>query len=408
MDINEIRKYFYESNDYVIRIRNDNDIVYYHGIKVFTIKNDSIELSEKIFNVNKRIFEKYENATAEALKNIREKIKGFLAVKGNANIAFNESDSEAYSKKAKENAIKEIEGKIRGNKDLNKYFEFVKDKYTLKLIQKCEPDELAEIECSVLEYFVFDYAHRGWKKPTFNLFEAKTKLNKLYINNGRLVLGKNGNIDITDKAVQEAVKMYETYAYEAEKNYQHLFMTDEKIKYKADEFKDILRFEEEYSIKGGRVDNIFLKFNCNAPANLYLIELKYGSSVIDGSNGVKKHLEDIKVLMNNRDKLDEIRENINYRLRWINANTSSEYIEINTFNNVNFWIVIGYADKDEKLSKKSVEQKLKEINKKGEISNLIKELEQLDCGVKIFLDETEFSADKISLTDAEFEPWLYD
>ena len=422
MDINEIRKYFYESNDYVIRIRKNKDgevadIVYYRGIKIFTITKTQLALSEKIFNINDKIYKKSKKnkkATAKALINIREKIKGFLKVKGTANIAFKESDSEAYSKEDKENAIKEIEGKIRNNKELSKYFEFVKDKdkYTLKLTQNCEPEEPAEIECDVLECFVSDYAHRGWKKPAFNLFEAKIKLNKLYINNGRLVLGKNGDIDITDKAVQEAVKTYEKYAYEAEKNYQHLFMTDEKIKYKADEFKDILRFEEEYYIAdrtdSGRIDNIFIKYNGDKTADLYLIELKYGNKVLDGDHGIIDHLEDIKDLMSDKAKLsrsdfmDKLIARINYRTEQINEISNKKYDEINSFRNVYFWIVIGYSN-----DKADIENTLNGLN--DGIKSRVENLSEYNCNVKILLDKTEFSqADKISLTKEKFEPWTYD
>lgn len=435
MNLNELRKYFYESSDYVIRIRNDNDIVYYRGIKIFFIKDNFLELSGNIFNVNKKIFDKYgenEAATAEALnKNIRNKIKGFLTVKDSAKIVFNESTSETYSVADKDSVREQIEEHIRNNEKLNKYFQYDKEKikiksknndidkekyrYFLKLIRKCEPDETAEAECSLLKYFVSaDYYYKkGWTKPTFDLFEAKIKLNELYINNGRLVLCKNGDEEITDEAVREAVKAYEEYAYEAEKNYQHLFMTDNKIRYKANEFNGIFRFEEEYAIEGGRVDNIFVKFNGSSSPDLYLIELKYGSKVIGGSNGVLKHLKDIKTLMGDKNKIDEIKNNINNRISWINENVpGEEYNAVDKFNNIHFWVIIGYAESEAmkgQLKKESVEKRLKGINKKKKISDLMLELEKCECSVKIFLDKTEFSeSEKISLTDAKLEPWTYD
>lgn len=416
MDLNEIRKYFYESNDYVIRIRKNKkdeiqDIVYYHGIKLFTITKTLIKLSVDIFNINDDLVKanKDKGAAVKELKAIREKVKGLLSVKNDAKIVFKKSPSSSYSEEDVKDTIDGVKNLIKYNKKLN-----YDEENTILRLQDFELDELPEIEYDIFNHFVYEYHKKGWVKPAFNLFEAKIKLNKLYINNSRLVLGKNGDAEITDEAVREAVKMYEAYAYEAEKNYQHLFMIDKRIESKTDEFNGIFRFEEEYYIadntSSGRIDNVFIKYNNDKTADLYLIELKYGNKVLAGKDkhGIIDHLKDIEDLMSDKEKIsrsdfmDTLIARVDYRTEQINKISNKKYEKIKSFRNVYFWIVIGYSnDKDD------IKEVLGEL--KSGIKSRVENLKKYDCNIKIFLDKTEFSeSDKIRLTDAKFEPWSYD
>ena len=58
MELNKLRKYFYEckndnnEKELVIRIRKDGDKVYYRGIKIFDISDGSLKLSDNIFHLS--------------------------------------------------------------------------------------------------------------------------------------------------------------------------------------------------------------------------------------------------------------------------------------------------------------------------------------------------------------------
>lgn len=181
--------------------------------------------------------------------------------------------------------------------------------------------------------------------------------------------------------------------------------------------------EEKRSQKNikGRIDNTFVEDD-----KAVFVEIKYGTGVIDKSNGIHKHLIDIYSCLN-MDKegiLKEYEERVNVRNK-IETNKNSN-IKIN---NIRYDIVCIYdknKENDKNLSKKAVEEKIDSIYYKNcygakikrkdiklcknhndniickhtdyycekllymNIPELIEKIKELGCNVKIILVDNEF------------------
>ncbi len=160
---------------------------------------------------------------------------------------------------------------------------------------------------------------------------------------------------------------------------------------KLEDFKNIYRFEEEYytSEKNetnddkGRIDCVFAKIDENSKdsfnTEIYLIELKVDENVIDGTNGINKHLIDIEKL-----KFDTFIKNlesrINYRINVLEEYASISSIKINP-KKFNFWTIVAISDKNhaEQVAEKLIKLTDKEkIDKEIDSGNLPKESKVID------------------------------
>ncbi len=449
MELKELRNYFYKHKDYVIRIRKDSpDIVYYHGNKAFVIlKKDEkhdyerLTLIPNIFLINdatlKQIEKNHPNISDEELKEkvvdtlsiMRNSIKDLMFIKDNAKIKLKKSSSPSFDK---EDVINNLDN-ILNSFSYAKYFK--KEGNSLEL-NRSDLEDLTSLEYDIFYAFVRDDKYKtlkssngmrnGWNKPDFDLYGFKEiPISSLYVKeNNKLVLIN----DITNINVNEAIEQYEKSAYEEEKNYQYLFMIDEDtINSKHEDFKNIIHFEQEYynyekgynkvDDEKGRIDVVFLNTNDRKEGDVYLIELKYNDNVLDGSNGIHKHLIDIEKVINfnSQNFKDNIIKRVNYRFKELDINK-----EIESINNINFWIVIGY----EEDKKDTINMMLKDFNDSKNFASIkkkyelpedskplyehIKKLKDLDCEVHIFLDKTSSrnnKSDHISLTNDPFEEY---
>ena len=451
MNLKELRKYFYEHKDYVIRIREDSpDIVYYHGNKAFEIlkkdkKNDDerLTLIPNIFLINdatlKQIEKNNPNISDEKLKEevvntlskMRNSVKDLMFIKDKAKIKLKKSTSKVFDK---EDVINNLDN-ILNSFSYAKYFK--KEENSLEL-NKPYLEDLTSLEYDIFYAFVRDDKYKifkssngmrnGWCKPDFDLYDfKKIPISNLFINqNNELVLMN----DITNISINKAIEQYEQVAYEEEKNYQYLFMINEDtINNKHNDFKNIIHFEQEYynyeqgynkvDDEKGRIDVVFLNVNDRKEGEVYLIELKYNDNVLDGSNGIHKHLIDIEKVINSNAQnfKDNIIKRVNYRFKELDINK-----EIESINSINFWIVIGY----EEDRKDTINMMLKEFNDVKNFASIkkkyelpkgskplyehIKKLKDLDCEVHIFLDKTNSrnnKNDRIRLTNEPFEEYNY-
>ena len=455
MELKELRNYFYKHKDYVIRIREDSkDLVYYHGNKAFEIlKEDDeynyerIKLIPNIFLINDANIKQIKNdnpgisdidlkeETIKTLSKMRNLVKDLMYIKKDANIKLKKSSSKAFDEEKVINNLNNILNTF----SYDKYFKKEGDNLILK---EPYPEDLTRLEYDVFYAFVRDKKNKifkthngmrnGWCKPEFDIYDFKEiPISSLFINqDDELVLMKN----ITNTSVNKAIEQYEKVAYEEEKNYQYLFMIDENtINSKHQEFNNIIHLEQEYynyekgfqipiydgvedkKVKRGRIDTVFLNINDKNEGEVYFIELKYNDNVLDGSNGIHKHLIDmVKVLNTNEKKfIDNLIKRVNYRFEELDINKKLESIK-----KINFWIVIGYEeDKKDTINNMLKEfndaKNFKSIKKKYELPNdskplneHIKELKDLDCEVHIFLDKVKDRTNKrehIGLTNELFE-----
>lgn len=450
MNLDNLRNYFYNNPDFVIRIReNSEDLVYYHGIKAFIInkksrrkKEETIEIVTDILQVNAELIKGISKKKAiDKVNEIRTLVKGLFGLKNKPYIKYNESTS---NYKDKEEVLEEINKYLLEELSLKKYFSYDNKKLFYKIDTL---EEFVSTEYEIVNCFTNKFVKRGWKKPDINLWEAKKiNLSDIKIDNeGNLVLKtyiKDGNeIKITQNNIKEAIEKYEKISFEEEKNYQHQFMVNKFIENKIDDFKNILRFEEEYYTSDkesgssnnndrGRIDNVFINIDNEGNGILYLIELKYGYSVLGGSNGLHKHLADIKELLTkDKDKfIVKLMDRVNYRIRSI-SKLSESYHEVKQIKKINYWVVMGYGSE---IDKKEIIRVIKEFygdysvcDRKGkkqcqkyddvikhydlpeDSASLEKEIEKTNkyCNVRIFLDDTIYDKAKpaISLKDTPFE-----
>lgn len=397
MELNEIRReYSKTDNNFIIRIRDndkENDIVYYNGIKAFEIEKEgkeyNIKIADNIFNLNKTNIEKFykdedkQGLTVEALKEAiseaRITLRDYfpkelekITIKISAN-GFASLSEENETKKEFINSVKKRIAKIQEN-----YGKYLKEKlsyekimagmtkkktknseyfvYEIQLndIKKTNSEEhiktMVNLEYDFITCFIFDENmkyKRIFTKPEFSYQEDENNVTviqrKKYNNNFKTFIKKViGDYEIQTKT-------------EKEKRYQHLFMTSNILANKYADFENIYRFEEEYytdrggeSSDRGRIDCVFVKINENINENkpnaeLYLIELKVDNKVIGSSNGVNKHLIDIKNLENNQNFISDLEKNINDRRRILEEGTE---IKIDK-NKIHFWTIIAISTEDE-------------------------------------------------------------
>ena len=116
------------------------------------------------------------------------------------------------------------------------------------------------------------------------------------------------------------------------------------------------------SIKG-RVDNIFIRNH-----TLVLVELKYGSGVIGGTNGIHKHLLDILSCFEEKNSKEEVLKEVTGYIKDRNSilkdNNMEEYVikgfenEEDKLEDIEYYIICGYQEKE------SVQNAIKDIYEK--------------------------------------------
>jgi len=113
--------------------------------------------------------------------------------------------------------------------------------------------------------------------------------------------------------------------------------------------------EKEITTRKGRIDNIFVRNK-----TLVMVELKIGTSVIAGTNGIHKHLLDLcNSLENNKEAIEEAYEVIKNKKEILEKYEGFEdYIfDIDTLDSKEYYIICGYNKKE----KKKVLNELKRI-----------------------------------------------
>lgn len=152
--------------------------------------------------------------------------------------------------------------------------------------------------------------------------------------------------------------------------------------------------EKSQSVTKGRIDNIFVKKD-----TLIMVELKMGTSVIAGTNGIHKHLLDLcNIFENNKNVLKEISNVINNRDRIINQNQQIKKYSISENNSTNlkykqYYIICGYDEKNG-ITKQSVKNEIKRVY--NETINSVEILKTVDTYRKSTLTKDNKTAKKFS------------
>lgn len=469
MELKEIRKIFYEDmtskkKDFVIRIRKSEDLIYYNGIKIFEIRDNRLKISSNIFELNDTFLEEHKedlsneysrNKIFKALAKVRLMLleTGYIKLRKKMLVRYEKSGAESY-KNREEDIIKNKELILKNvKKSLGELVKEVKvndscinkngnkmDCCSIKenLMINCDDAKsvkldkmvsLINIEYVLLNEFTnFKWSNQtkvitnksGWKKPTILIFDTvSSPINKLDVNK------VNEITSIMKNVVDEYLKV----VFEAEKVYQHQFMTNKLVlkQFKQLGIDKLYRFEEEYytfnSQKKGKIDSVFVSLDGK---DIYLIELKVNRDTIKGTNGIHKHFIDMEDLCDPKQGninpfLSKMKSAVNER----RVSLGQEKIKFDRKPNIHFWTIIAYSDKKEKeyikkemLDKYKNEANLLRIKKVLEtktgyenrvltIDKHIAKLEKMNCEVRIYFDAINYDKKikELTLKGNKFETY---
>lgn len=421
---------FHNEKNFFVRIRPDSNkdgFVYYNGIKVYTVNSRGIKANINLLKFNETNLLKVKNGEKKKddlisvlsserdyyYKNLKVKKISFQAgevAKDNKklNDALNEID--IFVKKITRN---NISGTLYCKKEhiINeKTMKKLKDPY-IEYYYEFENGISINDEYEIAKKLFLEFKEKKYDKE-YNIFkEIKFTLKEFVVeDNDKKMETIDSKIKRYISHTETFVKNYFNYTkFEDEKKYQHTFLLNAD---KTDLLKGARYFEEEYNIKddskNGRIDCIFYKINGNLITDIYLIELKVNEKVLGGSNGIHKHLTDIR---NNIDdhEFEHIKDLINYRETVLNDKITN-YSLASNFNKY-FYIIIAW----EKDKLNDVMTRLEELNnldssiyKQEDMKNYqnttIKDIYKTvnNVKVKIFIDKKRWDKSSDNL-DSEFE-----
>jgi len=395
--------------DYVVRIRvNKKDknnkveiIVYYDGRKSFEVKGDKLALDGAYFFLKgNKEFNSPTEMEIEILKALGFSFKMGSEVKSN-----NPLHKEGYkyrfyvepssAKEENKNSYSNFKEEIKEKMDIIKNALKTFDE---EIYHVCDEDNINSFYTkksdTTIDYFELQkILEVGIKNTVEQKGIKKIKLNEKM--EGTKTSYTETEYQIIDAIMKERIKAYndgltqeleqeddEEYIVEKnEKSYQQLLMNkmfdkEERNKLLAVDncpFKNSSAYEMEYHLysdnrknrnrktKKGRVDNIFI--DCN---KVLFTELKYNEKVIDGTNGIHKHLIDlINGFEKNKEALEEIYDYVcDYNEVLSYFENKNEFIipDVDRFKDEaaqkEFVIICGYHNDDKR---KDVYDKLEKI-----------------------------------------------
>lgn len=409
---------------FYLRIRENETSVYYNGIQTFILNNKDLKLNISVFVPNtKNVFENskkiksYVNIPTN-VKEDSEFLDKFFKITispKNKNIKLPFSTKESLDIKRKEEIFDQVKETI--DKSIFDEPKIADDKKNILLplkdnkVKNMDFKTLYDIKYKFLD-FTNDEKYKTNKKP--DLQSVKYTLNcKL--------MKDNIDFDELDKIMKRRINVYigqDSYNNEKdykktksdtnqEKKIQQSLTTKinnphEDIKLTNGEILFSSRtypFEMEYNIYAGhnkkketddmteeekenvrsrasingRIDNVFIDGN-----KILLTEVKYGTSVISGSNGIHKHLIDMYMCLklNRNDIVKDFNRFITERNKVLKNGKSFKFEDNDTFE---YYIICFYNNKEVtgELSKDNVKSELESwINKPvNEIKELFSYLE---------------------------------
>lgn len=416
---NKIEEGFY------LRIRENETSVYYNGIQMFTLNDKDLKLNLSVFVPNtKNIFEnsKKIKSYAKIPSNVKENseyLDKFFKITispKSKNIKLPFSTKESLDIKRKEEIFKLVKETI--DKSIFSEPKMSEDKKNIFLplkedkVKNMDFKTLYDIKYNFLD-FTNDEKYKTNKKPDMQSIK--------YTLNCKLI---KDNIDFNelDRIMKRRINVYiGQVSYNNEEDYKKTKSETNQEKKIQQSLTTIINnphadiklangeilfssstypFEMEYNIYAGhnkkketddmteeekenvrsrasingRIDNVFIDDN-----KILLTEVKYGTSVISGSNGIHKHLIDMYMCLklNREDIVKDFNRFITERNKVLKNGKSFKFEDNDTFE---YYIICFYNNKEitGKLSKEGVNKELETcINEPvNEIKELFSHLEE--------------------------------
>lgn len=386
-------KRYLSDEKFVVRIRGENRpaiIVYYNGIKYFDYKNGVFNLNEAVFIPNNTNKEKLEanyipkNVEKDVDKihdlNFKFTVGTYLGRDKSKGKKFDLEFSKVREENTQmvNNTIQEIK-RFYPNLKCEKILQNEKEKYVF-FINKNEIIDFNELyrlllngynKCPSIKFHV-DLINNDLSKLQNKFAESFKILDEVM--ERRIDIYCSGKINHEDDYIRTKEDT------NTEKQYQQRLMNIMNNKEKREilcerifNSKYVKPFEMEYSMYSkkeneegelkkstkGRIDNLFVKDN-----TLIMVELKMGTSVIAGTNGIHKHLLDMcNIFEKNANALQETSDVINERDRILNKSEETKKYAISEnscteLTKKEYYIICGY---DKKIGKEIVKNEINRI-----------------------------------------------
>lgn len=414
--------------NFTVRFRYKEVKIYYKGIRVLEISNDKIVINKSMFIYNATNLNKddgtLESNSIEMYNKVKDITNITIGYTEDNHIIFEKSDSKKFVNEADEDIIKidkilkkEMNSLYNGYEKNNNFLLKFKSKeidfVNLLKLQKILINEKSGALKSAKMNIGMNIKQEVLKQE--NLLEIKEKMIEaveLYLKKTK---GKN-NQDINDEEVIDV----------DEKRYQQRLMTkfDDICKNGEIFSKKAVPIEmefyvyalppkdwyenENYRTKGtnkGRVDNLIIDNN-----TAILTELKFGTGVFEGTNGIHKHLLDIYIgISKNKYLIDEINYNIEFRKLVLNyLNMTKMANSLTEVKNLAFYIICGSSSTENNVvEKKDIDntlgKKVRELKFTKEIYKNYNDNDGHELIEKIKTEGKSLSMDvKVYITDENY------
>lgn len=410
---------------FIVRIRKKEDIVYYNGIKVFTLKENkntvTMEIPENLYQYSFHDIEEMYKEIQKTKSSIADELKlkidllesfeeeGYFHFEM-PSITFRKADDSRYSHEEMtarfKTFYKHLTEKLKIDLRHIDIEAFLQDFETKKenTITFTKPIKNIHDILYIQYYYYIDLKSNN-KDGILSELKKTTAAPKF---GSSLIKPTTKDISAEEfsKLLEKIKEVVETSnVKEYEKRYQFMFMLSAL---NSNLFgKGCYAFEQEYGFqnrsrktkkekeKKCRIDCVFFQYDEKNKkiTDLYLIELKVDDSVVSGENGVLTHLDDINSLFFKKEKVNsksfneirekesvndkffnEIRENIQYRMEQLYDHFEYTYDENKIDFNVHFYTIFGFTNE---ACKKNIQYVLENIKTSEGIEKLSSQTDKL-------------------------------
>lgn len=411
---NLLKKYL-KNPKFEIRIRGKEELnvkVYYNGIKYFDYENGKFKLNEAVFlpnNKNRKNLEmnKIPKKVQEAVEEIEsldfkftvgEEIEGIQGKNIYLPYKVRKKTTETIKKELelewKEKYFKKLIVKRVENEDYNGYFFCIEEQNTIEFNKLYNLLLTGYKKCPSIKFYanlVYEDILKIKNAPTITSKTCGGGLENLVAFTIKDEKHFDDFFNQLDKIMQSRIDVYigenkdklEDYILtrkDSEKSYQQKLMeimndrnSKKHLEKEIFDGENIEPFEMEYVIyaKGkndkdveARIDNLAVKNNV-----LVMLELKMGTKVISGTNGIHKHLLDLcNIFEREKNILNQIAYHINQRNKILKDYEIDKKYRINEGKNIilkgkEYYIICGY-NKEKGIAKEEIRKELDRIYNK--------------------------------------------
>ena len=339
MEFKDILKRFVKKENYFYRLRTNELLVYYLGIKMFKVKDNMVIPNLAVFLPNSK-----NNPQNLKANDFGQVIEDFNTI--NYTVKFKSGNSEEdiidYEKvfdKAKDSSENRENMSFNG-KNLSEF-----DIETLEKLENILSRRIRLYSKSLIKG-EYDELLPDFKCTTKNEDGKREKVYQLKLMNYLNESEKREKIIKANQKLNKKLIDKNTYPLEMEYN----FINNTKKR-------------QGITFPDGRIDNVLIRKNV-----VNFVEIKIGTAVIAKKNGIHKHLIDmLYAKINNVIVPNEIDEIVKERNKILSECGIKKQFGTNTINEMEYNIVCGYKDENEMNAVKALLDKIYKMSFANEL-----------------------------------------